>query len=168
MTSHFIFVHCLTHYSWASNTWTFVEPTSSSTSTMECTSKISSALPSISKSAIPISLTIIPILTTNTIVILRSVISLHIVKLSATSTSIESSSPSWRSYLRFPRFIRSISRICRRQFIEPYLHGAHVLCCPMENTLGSLDTLADPGTASLILGFENKSIKKDFKSFNFL
>ena len=42
------------------------------------------------------------------------------------------------------------------------------VCCPMENTLRSLDTLADPVTASLILGFKNKSIKKDFKSFNFL
>ena len=39
------------------------------------------------------------------------------------------------------------------------------MCCPMENTLGSLATLADPGTASLILGFENSSIKKVFRSY---
>ena len=102
MTSHFIFVHCFTCYSWTSNIWTFVKSTYSSTFTMQSTSKISLALSSIS-STIHISLVMIPILVVITIIILKFVTSLHIVKLSTSSTSIKSSSPSWRSYLRFPR-----------------------------------------------------------------
>ena len=42
------------------------------------------------------------------------------------------------------------------------------MCCPMENTLGSLDTLEDPSRASLILGLENNSTKKVFNSFRVL
>ena len=78
ITSHFIFVHCFTSYAWMSYIWTFVKSTASSTFTMQCISKISSALSSISKSTFVISLVIISMLTTILISILKSITLLYI------------------------------------------------------------------------------------------
>ena len=114
VTSHLVFIHCLTSYSRPSNIWTLVKSTSSSTFTSHIASKISSTLSSTSKVYSIVSLTIIPILITITLTVFESVISLGIVKLSTTSTSVKSSSPSWRSYLWFPRFTRFLflPKIC--------------------------------------------------------
>ena len=111
VTSHLVLIYCLASYSRPSNIWTLVKSTSSSTFTSHIASKISSALSSISKISSIVSLTIIPILITITLTVLKSVISLGIVKLSTTSTSVKSSAP-WRSYLWLPRLIRFTPKIC--------------------------------------------------------
>ena len=149
------------------------------------TSIISSTLSSTSKISSIVSLTIIPILIAIILTVFESLISLDIVKLSTTSTSVKSSSPSWRGYLWFPRFTRFtlksaeviLLNLTCKAFMswQILLTSATVgltrlfsICCPMENTLGSPAALAVPGTASLIFGFEKSSIKKVFKSFSFL
>ena len=112
VASHLVLIYCLASYSWPSNIWTSVKSTSSSTFTSYITSKISSTLSSTSKISSIASLISIPILITIILIVFESVISLDIVKLSTSSTSIKSSSPSWRSYLWFPRFTRFTPKIC--------------------------------------------------------
>ena len=111
VTSHLVFIYCLASYSRPPNIWTLVKPTSSSTFTSHIASEISSTLSSTSEIYSIISLTIIPILITITLTVFESVTSLGIVKLSMTSTSVKLSSPSWRSYLWFPRLIRFTPKI---------------------------------------------------------
>ena len=105
VTSHLVLIYCLAGYSWPSNIWTLVKSTSSSTFTSYITSKISSTLSSTSKISSIVSVTSIPILITIIFTIFESIISLGIIKLSTSSTSVKSSSPSWRSYLWFPRLL---------------------------------------------------------------
>ena len=111
VTSHLVFIYCLAGYSWPSNIWTLVKSTSSSTFTSYIASKISSTLSSTSKISSIVSLTSIPILIAITLTGFESIISLDIVKMS-TSSSVKPSSPSWRSYLWFPRFTRFAPKIC--------------------------------------------------------
>ena len=146
VTSHFVFIYCLAGYSCPS-IWTLVKSTSSSTFTSYIAFKVSSTLSSTSKISSIVSLTSISILITITLTVFESVISLDIVKLSTSSTSIKSSSPSWRSYLWFPRFTRFTEVILLNLTCKAFMYWWILLtsaavglttlfsiCCPMENT----------------------------------
>ena len=186
MASHFIFVHCFTHYPWASDIWTFIKPTSSSTSTPECTSKISLPCPLFLKVLFPFLSPLFPFLPPLSPLFLD--LSFHCI-LSNCLPPLPPLSPplllrgvtSGFQGLLFDLFLGSAVDILLNLTCMVFMScqilpmsaamGFTMLfsmCCPMENTLGSLGTLADPGTAFLILGFESRSIKKDFSSFNVL